>query len=191
MPPGTCNSPPKRFLTASVTIQNEQLRHTEHLSQPRAFPLCYLLADMRTPKNVGGLFRLADALGAQRLYLCGTTPTPPNQNIRKTSRSTEKTLPYNTCDTPQDLVGQLKADGYTIICLELTSGSLDLRDLRLPRDAKVCLIVGSERSGVPQALIEVSDVTVHIPMMGLNSSMNVVAACAIATYEITKQLNAE
>jgi tRNA G18 (ribose-2'-O)-methylase SpoU len=37
-------------------------------------------------------------------------------------------------------------------------------------------------------LLDVSDVTVHIPMRGHNSSMNVASACAIATYDIARRL---
>lgn len=169
-------------------MRNEQLRHTQHSGSPRSFPLCFLLSNIQTPQNVGGLFRVGDALGAQKLYLCGSTPVPPNQNIRKTSRATEKSLPFSCEADPLPLVQSLRAEGYSIICLELTSRSVDIGELSLAADDKVCLIVGSERSGVPQTLIDASDQTVHIPMMGLNSSMNVVAACAIATYEITKQL---
>jgi hypothetical protein len=36
---------------------------------------------------------------------------------------------------------------------------------------------------VDQALLELSDQVAHIPMLGGNSSMNVVTACAIATSQ--------
>ncbi len=38
------------------------------------------------------------------------------------------------------------------------------------------LILGSEQVGVRVSLLEIADHTVHIPMLGLNSSMNVVIA---------------
>ena len=55
---------------------------------------------------------------------------------------------------------------------------------------RVCLVVGAENTGVCQALLDASDATVHIPMRGHNSSMNVANACAIATYEIARRLGA-
>ena len=56
---------------------------------------------------------------------------------------------------------------------------------------RVCLVVGAENAGVCQALLDASDATVHIPMRGHNSSMNVANACAIATYEIARRLAPE
>ena len=48
------------------------------------------------------------------------------------------------------------------------------------------VIVGSERAGVTQALLDVSDVALRIPMFGRKSSLNLAAACAIAVFELTK-----
>jgi tRNA G18 (ribose-2'-O)-methylase SpoU len=89
-----------------------------------------------------------------------------------------------------EVIQQLKADGYTIVSLEITNTSIDLQKLKLQKDQHLCLILGSEDSGVSQALLDCSDFTVHIPMLGANSSMNVANACAIATYQITRQLSA-
>ena len=46
--------------------------------------------------NVGGIFRLADALGVKKVYLCGVTETPPNTRIKKASiNTTEWVKPGN------------------------------------------------------------------------------------------------
>ena len=52
---------------------------------------------------------------------------------------------------------------------------------------KICLIVGSENAGVSQDLLNISDYTIHIPMFGQNSSMNVATACAIAVFELARK----
>lgn len=149
--------------------------------------MCLLAHDFDTPMNVGNLFRIADALGVEKLYLSGSTPVPPNTKIRKTSRATEKYIPYSYESDPVAIIQRLKSDGYKIASLEITSSSIDIRELNLSPDDKICLILGSEKGGVIQALLDVSDITIHIPMLGQNSSMNVATACAIATYEITRR----
>jgi len=53
---------------------------------------------------------------------------------------------------------------------------------------KVCLVLGAEQAGVRASLLEIVDYTVHIPMQGLNSSMNVATVCVIAVHEITRHL---
>ncbi len=168
-------------------MENIQLDHSHHRPQAEKYPVCFLAHDMEVPMNVGSLFRIADALGVEKIYLSGSSPSPPNNKIRKTSRSTEKYVPFSYEDSPLDLIKRLKHEEYKIISLEITSSSTDIRDLPLSGNEKVCLILGSENAGVSQPLLDASDETVHIPMVGVNSSMNIATACSIATFEIVKK----
>ena len=153
------------------------------------FPVCFLAHDFSVPMNIGSLFRIADALGVERIYLTGSSPIPPSRKIRKTSRSTEKVVPFTSEAHPADIIHSLKSEGYTIISLEMTSDSIDILDLSICREDKVCLVLGSEKSGVSPELLNLSDLAVHIRMLGQNSSMNVANACSIATFEIIKRLS--
>lgn len=164
-----------------------QLPHIAHTPNQTKYPITLLAHNIESTRNIGSLFRIADALGVEKLYLTGNTATPPNRKIKKTSRSTEKYVTYQYEADPIEAIERLKSDEYTIISLEITSTSIDLQDLRIRPGQRVCLILGAEDSGVPQALLDCSDVSVHIPMLGANSSMNVGSACAIATYQITRQ----
>ncbi len=76
-----------------------------------------------------------------------------------------------------------------MISLEITSSSIDISELSINGTEKICLILGAEKTGVCQDLLNESDITIHISMMGRNSSMNVAVACAIAAYEITRKYN--
>ena len=171
---------------------NVQLTHTDHKQSNNKFPLSVIADDMTSPLNVGSLFRLCDSLGIEKLYLCGNTPAPPNTKINKTSRSTEKYVDYESHDDTETLVNSLKRSGSIIISLEITSTSIDISSAEfkalLKPDKPVCLILGSENSGINETLLLLSDATVHIPMMGNNSSMNVVSAATIACFEITRNL---
>lgn len=168
-------------------MENIQLEHGQHRGLAKKYPVCFLAHDIDVPMNIGSLFRIADAFAVEKIYLSGSSPLPPNDKIKKTSRSTEKYVPYSYENNPLDIVRGLKASGYTVISLEITSSSIDIRKLSLAADEKVCLIVGSESGGVSQALLDVSDSTIHIPMLGQNSSMNVATACSIATFEIIRR----
>jgi len=70
--------------------------------------------------------------------------------------------------------------------LEITKNSLDILDFRPKPTDKICLIIGSENTGVSQDLLDASDVAVHIQMYGQNSSMNVAMATTIAVFELIK-----
>ncbi len=173
---------------------NTQLSHSDHKKTPGKFPLSVLANDLNSPLNTGSLFRLCDALGIKKLYLCGDTPRPPNSKINKTSRSTEKFVAYEYHENAEQLIDSLKQNGTLIVSLEITSSSIALNSKSLAdainRKGSVCLIIGAEKSGISEALLSLSDFTVHIPMLGFNSSMNVVSATSIACYEIISMIQA-
>jgi tRNA G18 (ribose-2'-O)-methylase SpoU len=169
-------------------VTNIQLNHSHHQATPFKFRLCYLASDVDVPMNVGSFFRIADALGVEKIYLAGSSCVPPNPKIKKTSRSADQYVPYSYADDVDALVTQLKADGYKIVSLEITSKSIPIEDFDASSGEKICLVLGSEDNGVSQKLLDMSDATIHIPMLGTNSSMNVASACAIATYKITRML---
>ena len=170
-----------------MTPANHQLDHSSHRGTG-PLPLRLLAHDVDIALNVGALFRLADALGVEHVHLTGSSPLPPDPKIRRTSRSAERHVAWSSDADPLAVVATLKSQGWRILSLELSSNSLPLHELALAPGDRVCLIVGAENAGVCQALLDVSDLTVHIPMRGHNSSMNVANACAIATYEIARQL---
>ncbi len=166
---------------------NIQLDHNQHTTNNIKYPLSILAHDIAKPWNVGSIFRIADAFGIEKIYLSGSSPVPPNDKIRKTSRATDTKVPYNYEDNPIDLVVRLKSEGYTILSLEITSSSIDIGKLSISKNEKILLILGSEKSGGSQDLLNISDKTVHIPMAGINSSMNVAVACGIACWEIIRE----
>lgn len=168
-------------------MKNVQLDHSVHKATSKKYPICYLAHDIDIPMNVGSFFRIADALGVEKIFLTGNSITPPNPKIKKTSRATEKYVEYEYQKDPILVISNLKESGYKIISLEITSASIDVRDFHVSDEEKICLILGSENTGVCQELLDVSDASIHIPMLGNNSSMNVANACSIATYELTRR----
>jgi tRNA G18 (ribose-2'-O)-methylase SpoU len=172
-------------------MSNLQLDHNAHKATPKKYPLCFLANDIDVPMNIGSFFRIADALGVEKIYLTGSSIVPPNSKIKKTSRSTEKYVPYAYEKDALTVIKSLRSSGYKMVSLEITSNSIDIEKLSISQDEKICLILGSENRGICESLLETSDVIIHIPMLGVNSSMNVATACSIATYEITRKFENE
>lgn len=167
-------------------MYNIQLNHNDHQVKIKKYPVCFLAHDIDVPMNIGSLFRIADAFGIEKIYLIGTSAVPPNNKIKKISRSTEKYVSFSYDTSPLGLIKKLKSEKYIIISLEITSSSIDITELSISNNQKICLILGTEKFGVSQELLDLSDKTIHIPMLGRNSSMNVALACSIATFEIIK-----
>jgi tRNA G18 (ribose-2'-O)-methylase SpoU len=172
---------------SSLPPENVQRTHASHSRSAHKFPICIVAPDIDVPLNIGSLFRVADALGVEKLYLAGSSAVPPHPRIRKTSRAAEQAVAYEYHAEPLALLLQLRAAGYLIASLELTTHSRDIRQVSSLRYEKIALIVGSENTGVEQALLDASDLTLHIPMFGQNSSMNLATACAIGVFELARR----
>src|SRR3989338_6370805 len=100
-----------------------------------------ILHNIRSAYNVGSLFRTADAVGVEKIYLCGYPPTP----ARKTSLGSEATVPWEHHAQTARLVKKLKTDGSRIVALEQYKYSTDLFRY-IPREP-VALLVGNELKG--------------------------------------------
>lgn len=176
------------YLFEQKNSPNQQLNHAESNSENAIFPLSILANNIEIAGNVGSLFRVADAFGIEKLYLTGNTQTPPKYKIRKAARSTDNHIPYIYEESAATVIEQLKNDGYTIIALEITARSKNIRDFKLTKNQKTCLIIGSENLGISADLLTLSDHHIHISMYGKNSSMNVITSCAIAVHELIQYL---
>lgn len=165
-----------------------QLTHSEIKNEQKRFPIAVLCENFISPENVGMTFRICEAMGVAYLYLSGSTPAPPNRKLVKTARSAHHKVPFKQELDNAGLLRQLKTAGYTLIGLEITNQSQDIRTFDFKVFDRIVLVVGAERYGISEATLQLLDATVHIPMYGVGSSMNVVTALSVGLYEVTRQL---
>ena len=134
-------------------MKNMQLSHNDHKSTSIKYPICFLANDIDAPMNIGSFFRIADALGVEKIFLTGSSIVPPNFKIKKTSRSAEKYIPYEYFFSAVSVIEKLKRSGYKIVCLEISTDSIDLLKFELAEMDKVCLILGSENTGLVKSYL--------------------------------------
>ena len=84
-----------------------------------------------------------------------------------------------------EAVEQARADGFTVVGLELCDGATALHELELP-DA-VALVVGHEDHGVSKGALAACDRVAYLPQLGRVGSLNVATAAAIAIYELRRR----
>lgn len=150
--------------------------------------LSALLDNIRSAWNVGAIFRTADGLGIDKLYLCGITPTPESEAVRKTSLGAEETVPWEYSRNALETVKKLKEDGYKFIALEQDNRSVPMTDYQSPNSELAILIVGNEVTGIDPKLLDLCDQIIHIPMLGRKRSLNVEVAFGIAAFQLTSNL---
>ncbi len=160
--------------------------HTPNLTRHNR--LHAILDNLRSSWNVGAIFRSADGLGVQKLYLCGITPTPENNAVRKTSLGAEQTVQWEYARDAVKLAKRLKAEGDTLWGLEQDERAINLGQTNLSaerdREQRIVLVVGNEVTGIDPELLDLCERIVYIPMQGNKRSLNVEVAFAIAAWTL-------
>jgi len=108
--------------------------------------------------------------------------------MRRTARATIKNVIYEEQENVVEACKELSEDGYSLLALEISQGSLPLDSVDFGKFQKIALVLGNENSGIAEEVLKTADEKLHITMFGKNSSMNVAQAAGIALYEITKSL---
>lgn len=162
-----------------------QLTHAENQFERKTFPVTLVCDHIYFQQNIGSLFRIGEAFGVENIIFLGKDIPLTPRKINKTSRSTHLSVPHSIIEETTDLVAYLIENNFEIIALEIASNSKPLKEIVLPHNKKIALLIGSEVNGISDELLKISNQIVHINMFGNNSSMNVVQAASIALYEIT------
>ena len=148
--------------------------------------LAVLLDNIRSAWNVGSIFRSADGFGFTHAYLCGITPTPENDSVKKTSLGAEDFVTWSYHKDAVNLVMELKLEGWMVVALEEDERAVPISQLTdFPFPSPVVLISGSEVAGVDPELLSLADKIVYIPMHGQKRSFNVAVAFGVAAFSVS------
>lgn len=144
--------------------------------------------DIRSVKNVGAMFRTADAIGLDKIYLTGYTPTPldrfgrKRQDLARSALGAENFIEWEQKKSLPILLRKLKKENFLIIGIEQDKKSIDYRKVKLKN--KNVFIVGSEVLGIAKKILEKCDVVIEIPMYGKKESLNVSVALGIVLFGV-------
>lgn len=147
-----------------------------------------LLDNIRSAHNTGAIFRTANGIAAEHLYLCGITPNPTNNpEIQKTALMAETGVPWSAHPDAVALGLSLQAEGICLVALETTpqSQSIFEADLVSLGSHPIVLVVGNEQAGVDPGLLDLCELILSLPMAGSKASLNVAVACGVAAYTLT------
>lgn len=137
--------------------------------------------------NVGSIFRLADAVAAEQVIVCGATLTPPNSRIKKASINTWQWVSWQYAPSASVAITRLKrqAPSTAIVAVEQDPRSQPYYQVKY--EFPLAIVVGNETSGVSKDVLDVADMIVELPMWGINKSLNVMVSCGIILYQIMKK----
>ncbi len=176
----------KQQVISKMRLDAKQLRVSEptkadlkKIKRRQIYIICDNILDTY---NIGAIFRLADAVAARGVFLCGQSETPPNSRIAKAAVGTEKWVPWKYFKTTPEAIKHLRKDQpkIKIVAIEQGKGSVDFK--KVSYSEPVAFVVGYETTGVSPQVLKMCDEIVEIPMYGVNVSLNVMVSLAIVLF---------
>jgi len=145
-----------------------------------------ILHNIRSAHNVGAIFRTADAIAIDKIYLTGYTPKPTDvygreqKEIAKTSLGANKTIDWESRKTVVPLIKKLQNEGAVVAAVEQSDSSIDYKKFKAGK--KTVFILGNEVRGLSKNILNIADVILEIPMRGEKESLNVATTAGIVLF---------
>jgi len=160
---------PHAFSKEDEEIKNLKRKCFKHL---------YVYAeDIRTPFNVGSIFRTAESFGVEKLFLSENCTSPLNDKARRVAMGTVDYLLW-------EHIAFESLPSVPIIALE--TGGSDITSFKFPKEGVA--IVGNEELGISSEILKKADAVVSIPMYGIKASINVSVAFGILMQKWTEDI---
>jgi 23S rRNA (guanosine2251-2'-O)-methyltransferase len=151
-----------------------------------------ILHNIRSVLNVGAIFRTADAIGINQIFLTGYTPAPIDRfgrersDLHKSALGAEKNIQWQSIEKIDEVLDDLREQGFKIIALEQSDNSVDYKKVsdEIYKEKNIAVILGNETDGIDSKIINSSDLIAEIPMKGNKESLNVSVATGVLLYRL-------
>lgn len=147
-------------------------------------PLVLALDSITDPHNLGAILRSAAAFSVDAVVIPSRRAVGVNSTVWKTSAGAAARVPVGQVSNLNNALGEYKKTGMFTIGLD-GDGEQSLPDLPLATDP-LCVVVGSEGTGLSRLVAENVDQLVSIPISSELESLNASLAAGITMYEIAR-----
>lgn len=166
---------------APASLQKDLRRLLSGLSTPTALVL--VLDGITDPQNLGAILRSADQFSTDIVVIPSRHSAQETQTVAKVSAGSSAYVPLAVVPNIPSALELLKENGFWIFGADIGGQTTDKLDL----GGKVCLVLGSEGTGMRRLVREKCDLLVRIPGAGHVDSFNVSVAAGILLFEARRQ----
>jgi 23S rRNA (guanosine2251-2'-O)-methyltransferase len=142
------------------------------------------LDSIMDPQNLGAILRTAEVAGADGAIVPEHRSAPLSAAAVKASSGASELLPIAMVSGLPSAITEVKRAGVWCVALDPRG---EMRPWDFDFTQRVCVVVGSEGSGVQRLVKERCDARVRLPMAGKVASLNASAAAAALLYEVMRQ----
>lgn len=146
-------------------------------------PFLFLLDGIEDPHNLGAIIRTANLAGAHGVIIPKRRAVGLTATVAKASAGAISYTPVARVTNLSAAIRELKDRGLWFVCGDMGGTLMYDLDLKGP----ICLVIGSEGSGVSELVKKNCDMIASVPMNGDIDSLNASVAAGVLAYEIVRQ----
>jgi len=167
-------------------LKNNELKRItiDEFKSSKKKPIVIVLDNIRSAHNVGSIFRTSDAFLIKKIILCGITPTPPSNEIRKSALGSTNSVEWVKEEETSIAINQLKKEGYYIVGVEQVEKATEIQ--KFQNNKPIALIFGHEVNGISQEIIDTCDEIIEIAQYGTKHSLNISVCAGIVMWKIAE-----
>ena len=148
--------------------------------------LTVLMERVHKSHNLSAILRNCDAVGVLEAHAI-----PPEGGLEihsHTSAGTAKWVRLVRHRTIQEAIKELKGRGFRVLAAHPGPDAVDFREVDFT--VPTALMMGAELLGLSDEALELADLRISIPMVGMAQSFNVSVATALLLFEAFRQREA-
>lgn len=153
-------------------------REPRRLSEARE--IVVVCAPLRSNVNLSTIIRTAGCCAVPRVIATGNPKV--HSHIARDGMSS---VDVEVRSSLLPVLERLRIAGFNLVGLEQATNSANIHSFIFPH--RTALVIGNERTGIPDQALRMLDACVEIPVWGLPHSYNVATATSIALYEYCRQ----
>lgn len=170
------------FISLIEFADMEQL--TQMVFDQGKTPLFLILDGITDIRNFGSITRSAECAGVQGIIIKSKGSAPVNSDAIKTSAGALFKIPIAKVNDLSKAINYLKDSGLQIVAATEKADDFYYKaDFTIP----TAIVMGSEDVGISHKILNLSNATVKIPIMGEIKSLNVSNAATVLMYEAVRQ----
>jgi len=147
-------------------------------------PFILMLDEIEDPQNLGAIIRSAEAGGVDAIIIPKNRSAKLTGTVAKVSAGAIEYVKVIEVTNLTQTIEKLKKSGFWIVGTAIDAIH-DYQEIFI--DRPLCLIIGSEGSGIKRLVSEHTDMNVKIPMKGKMNSLNASVSAGTFIFDILRR----
>ena len=177
-----------RPLTAALMaeLSTHRCQRVVDVAAGRLKGITVVMENLSDNHNASAVLRTCEGLGVDTLHVV----EQPNrwQKNKAVARSADDWVTVRKHQGLARCLGDLQAGGFELFAADVGQGCVPLGEIDVSRP--VCLVFGSEHSGLSKRALALTDHRFTVPMHGMVESFNVSVSAAVALWDVTSRRRA-